>query len=361
MTDKSSIGHNYKFDYIRITACIMVVIIHVSANLMSTVDVRSIDYAVLSSLNGIGFAGVNLFVMISGALMLDPEKEISIKRLLCHNVLRLLAVWYIWTFIYMVSYHFRTGFHSKDEFINLLRSFLCADGTYHLWFIPMLAGLYLLTPVVKPAFSDIKILRYYVILFAIIQIAIPFVLTFRFSGRSVLLDMSQSQPLVAITGYLGYYVLGRWLYVEKFSEKTTRMLLILSGTVVICLSAFSVVRSIQSDTMWLELNSTFTPIAGFGAVFVFTLINSVMGKNEQNIVAGKPKSLRKKIVSFFAAQTFGIYLIHPMILNVLSKTDMFQNIPAVCAAVITLLITISAALLITVVVRMIPKVGKFIM
>ena len=337
-------------DALRIAACIMVVFIHVNAAFLYKEPVNSLSYLFVSTFNGLGFAGVNLFVMISGALFLAKEKELDLMTLYRHNILRLLVVYYLWTLIFIISYHYKTGITSSDEFTDILRAFLCADGTYHLWYLPMTIGLYMLLPVVKPAFENsIKISRYYVILFFVVQIMLPFILMFKFSGRSVILDLSTSQPLIAITGYLGYFVLGHFLNTENFNKKErTTALLVTGALTVICIALAYTLSNIYKEPV-TDLNTTFSLMTFSLSVFLFVLFKGV------GFETAKEKTV--KVITYISSLTLGIYLIHPLFLSVFSERF---RLPAVPSVIVTGLLVLVLSAAVTMIIRLIPKVGKYI-
>ena len=61
---------------------------------------------------------------------------------------------------------FFTGEHAltgNDIWHHLIRRTLQGKGTYHLWFLPVLAMIYLLVPLVKDALQDRKNCRFVII------------------------------------------------------------------------------------------------------------------------------------------------------------------------------------------------------
>lgn len=69
------------YDVMRIFAAVAVVMIHSVAEFIKDCPVMSIDYAVMNIIDSITRFSVPLFVMISGALILDEEKEFSMKKM----------------------------------------------------------------------------------------------------------------------------------------------------------------------------------------------------------------------------------------------------------------------------------------
>ena len=121
-------------DIIRIFAFIFIVFLH-TLNRQFGVDIWMGGYAVIS-------IGVNLFIVISGYLLLDKTEEAMVffkKRIL--NILPLFLVFNI-VYIYV----------GKIPIMPVLKGKAIAAS--HFWYIYMILGLYLLTPWLQ------KVLKY---------------------------------------------------------------------------------------------------------------------------------------------------------------------------------------------------------
>ena len=72
---------NY-FDLLRVISSFAVVVIHVTSAAMNTTEVSSQTYMANALLNSIMRWAVPVFFMISGALFLDPKREVTTKKAL---------------------------------------------------------------------------------------------------------------------------------------------------------------------------------------------------------------------------------------------------------------------------------------
>ena len=77
-----------QFDLLRILAALSVVSIHASAKLWYQLPIRSADWVITNGINVLSRFGVPMFFMISGALLLAPDREISLKDLWLRHILR---------------------------------------------------------------------------------------------------------------------------------------------------------------------------------------------------------------------------------------------------------------------------------
>ncbi|MBR2661951.1 MAG: acyltransferase family protein [Clostridia bacterium] len=154
------------FDVLRIMAIFFVVVLHVSAENWYDTDINSFEWRMMNLFDGISRWGVPIFVMISGALFLD--RNITMKQLYGKYILRLALSFVVWSFGYAVVWYAMGKDRSIASFVS---SFI--KGHYHLWFIYMIIGLYIITPMLNRIVSDEKLLRYFLILSFVFAIVIP--------------------------------------------------------------------------------------------------------------------------------------------------------------------------------------------
>ena len=91
-------------DILRWTAIAMVVMLHVISGVSDTiaVEMNQGQKIVYETVKNLLTAGVPIFLMISGALFLTPEKKITIERLLKHYVRRILLALLIFGTVFAV-------------------------------------------------------------------------------------------------------------------------------------------------------------------------------------------------------------------------------------------------------------------
>ena len=130
------------YDVLRVAATFAVVALHLSAQHWLDVDVSSRAWFAFNLYCTTGKWSVPIFVMISGALFLGRDTPIC--TILKKNVLRMVYVFVFWSGCYaLISLLFR---HSPP--FDVLSQFV--TGHYHLWFLFMIVGLYLLIPLLRP-------------------------------------------------------------------------------------------------------------------------------------------------------------------------------------------------------------------
>ena len=177
-------------DIIRIFAFIFIVLLH-TLNRQFGINVWMGGYAVIS-------IGVNLFVMISGYLLLDKSENAALffkKRIL--NILPLFIVFNV-IYIYFL----------KVPIVPILKG--KAFAAPHFWYIYMILWMYSLTPWLQ------KVLKYaeketlfVIFLWFLCNILNPYLRYFN------LAEIPFSN--FPITGFIGYYILG--YFVKKYDKK----------------------------------------------------------------------------------------------------------------------------------------------
>ena len=183
------------FDSLRITATFFVVMIHTVYLYFNKVDVRSSDWAVFEIYDSLSRWAVPVFVMISGALFLEREK--SAKEIYRKNLVRIIIAYIAWSFIYAAIFFVRSQ--------NLKASLNCfIKGRYHMWFLVMLGGLYLATPILRKIAEDKKLVRLFLALGLVFAGIIP-----ELTSVLHMIDTSVTQRLA---DYLKYYTNNAFIF-----------------------------------------------------------------------------------------------------------------------------------------------------
>ncbi len=206
------------FDYLRVFAIVAVMTVHIAAMNWHAADVNGIDWQVFNFYDSISRWGVPIFVMISGALFLNRD-DIPVKTIYSKYILRLVIAYFVWSFIY---YLFQ-GESIVQQLVGLVqpgkmaRLLVILSGHYHLWFIPMLIGIYICLPVTKQIVKNNKIALYFLVISFIFWFLFPqIVLLIKDFGGERLITITNSINNNLINGtrmefvknYTFYFILG---------------------------------------------------------------------------------------------------------------------------------------------------------
>ena len=154
-------------DALRTVACFTVVMLHVAALNTYNLDFRCREWNIFMCYESIVNWAVPMFVMISGAVML--EKEYSYKRV-WGKCGRIAVLFIAWSAVYLA---FDFAVYGIETYKNAIWLQVLLQGHYHMWFLIMLFGLYLIVPLVKAATTKREHLKAFLILALIFTFIIP--------------------------------------------------------------------------------------------------------------------------------------------------------------------------------------------
>lgn len=298
---------NYNLDLLRILACFMVIVIHVCATNWDNTNTNSFYFAIYNIYDSLVRASVPLFVMISGVFFLN-QKEIETKKLYKTKILKLCVFYFSWNIIY----YFFDIFIYKYDFTIL--SFLnkVILGHFHLWFIPMIIGLYIISPLLTKITmnSSSKLVKYFITIFMVGCLMTTIDYCTFLPKYELIHNFISKLPIDIICQYYSYFLLGYYLYNYDFTRIEKKKIL-LSGTFIICILVCT------CGTWYLSHVSGFNNATLYENFSIFTLLEAII----IFLLFKKNNFISEKIyadkVAKISKDTLGIYAIHIMIMNLL--------------------------------------------
>ena len=226
----------YYLDFLRIIATLAVIMIHVaSQSLYYTTDVHSFTWQSLNFWASTTRWSVPIFVMISGALFLDPKKPIHLERLYRKNIWRIVCAAAFWHVFYTI-YTFLFEDSRKSVAVHLL-----IHGYSHLWFLHMIIGLYLLVPLLRKITASLPLTRYFLLLAVVFSIILPTFFgiynsltqyhTFPFAIKTVISSFSGLTISVYFSftlWFVTYFVAGYYFNHVTLTKKTRLVIYVLA-------------------------------------------------------------------------------------------------------------------------------------
>lgn len=161
-------GRDWSVDVLRCVSCFMVCGLHAFIFTQRYDISTSIgpspwtDYLVFRMIFG---SPTVLFVMVSGIFFLSPDRNVTAAKIWKKNVIKMTGAYVFWSLIYALY-----RIHLMDPQPEITPQFFIQEWLvepYHLWYIPMIIGLYILAPIMRPitAFGEEKLFRYFIIIF----------------------------------------------------------------------------------------------------------------------------------------------------------------------------------------------------
>lgn len=132
-------------DVVRSLAICMVILIHISAGfVLAVLPPGGGDWWAALLWSGPARMAVPLFFMCSGALMLS--KEVSPRRLLTHNLPRILTAMFFWAFVHRLASLFAAGSLFGAEIWQAAKQTLLFQHEFHFYYLHILLVVYAFLP-----------------------------------------------------------------------------------------------------------------------------------------------------------------------------------------------------------------------
>ena len=269
-------------DIIRILASIFIVLLH-TVNTQYGENIWILLYGIIS-------IGVNLFIMISGYLLLDKLEKMQVffkKR-----IKGILPLFIFFNVIYI--------FVNKVKIMPVLQGKEIAAP--HFWYIYMILGLYFITPWLQKVLKFAKKETFVIlILWFLCSILNPHLIKF---------DLPRIPfSHFPITEFIGYYILGYYIKVDRNKiKKVPFSIIIIIYLIGFFISAIStkyvLLKTGNRISDFFDKNSLGT---FFMTVSFFTFFIKFDFKN------------RNEIVKIIANSTYFAFLVHLLVLKIVVK------------------------------------------
>ena len=337
----------YYLDWMRVFATFMVVTIHISATIVGVpyYDAPT-NWLSANFYESISRAAVPLFVMISGALLLGDQRETSYKLFLTKRVSKILIPLVCWSFIYyayqVIDNWYRT--FSLKQFVSM---FLADNISMHFWFMYMILGIYLTTPIVKIFIRHAR--QQDIIYFLILWFYVSFIVKLMVNYIGVSFNIE----LFHVTNYIGFYVLGYYLShfdLKKIGGKISIFITTIGMCLTFFLTYFFTIRDggVFHD-FWYNYH-TFGVL--LSAVGIFLICKRYLAKIKIGVLFHSLSRL-----------SFGIYLVHILVMWIFADTviiPIHASFHSTLSIPMILIFVIVVSGLITFVIRKIPILRKLI-
>lgn len=340
-------------DFLRIFSIFLVIMIHEAAQNFYDVPITDSDFYAMNIYDALTHTAVPLFVMISGMLFLDPAKKVPLKTLYGKYILRIAVAMVFWHLLYAT---YNCAVDDSWDFKSFAEN--VTDVT-HLWFGIMIIGLYMALPFLKKIVESKQLCVYFLILFLVFTSIIPtlFEVAELLEIETIALFKTPFNRLYfnIATQYPGYFILGYLLANYDF-KKVQRYLLYGGSVIAAALVAFiDMFISLVSDTRYTYFYGNFSPLIILAAAGTFVFFRYAFSG-----VQLSPKA--EKHLVRLSGDTFGIYLVHILVRNVLEEYGGLSTLsfdPWISIPVLSVLIFVISAL-ISRVLHSIPIVKKYL-
>lgn len=304
----------YSLDYIRVLACLMIVLMH------SPMPGLGTSGMVLSGISYLTAPGIGLFFMVSGALLLKVQdgQTFYTRKFLQRRFFKIFVPVVFWTLL---------GWGLEQLGIKNAESSI-------LWFMYCLAGLYLLTPVLLRWLysASVREIEFYLLLW-LLTLCVPFL------KIKMTVNEGDTSWLYYFHGYVGYYVLGHYLQHWSNSDraligKYKRFFLSLAVCFSVAIPFLFIQFKVEADFYQIFWYLSIT-VASQCVVWWMMLKKFAFSLTKQPTFMLQLSKL-----------SFGIYLVHILVMrNVLWQISWMQNMNGIVQIFVCTILTfiISAA------------------
>jgi surface polysaccharide O-acyltransferase-like enzyme len=302
-------------DFIRAYAIILVVMVHASGPpLYAYKDVPKGVWMTANVFDSFARPCVPLFIMLSGFLLLDASKEESLGVFFRKRLSKILVPYVFWVAFYL---WWRWYFHSESfaEPGKLSREVIGGTAYYHLGFMNIIIGLYLVTPMLRVfvKYANFSTQIYVLLLWFFLSSLAPLV--------SKVWALSISFYMQTTPMFLGHFLFG-----SLFKRVPVRLrrehVLALGGVLLLMvyLTAYFTYKYTKRANGILDdyFYAYYTPNVVIMSAISFVLLLAVFSRPRwQQLPVVAP------LLRHIGATSFGIYLTHVVLLECLGRGVFF--------------------------------------
>jgi len=325
----------FSIDLAKAVAICAVLLIHCSANHFARFDVGSPSWLITNFFGSISRWAVPLFLLCSGAIMNDPAKNVSLKKLFSKYLLRLFLFLAAASVLYEAANIVKAqgSVPLPDLLMEAGRNLLYGNTHYHLYFFWFIFALYLTLPLTQlvARFASKQELRYIITAFFLCGAVLPFLQyypPFSQMYNSLLYFLLPATFLCPGLGLIGWYM-------RTYPSKhwLDNIFLFLGGFVVTF--GGTLVRSHQIGALDGLYLGGFSPFVIIMAIAVFRLCQMFSARISLRV---------QKVITLLSSASFITYLIHPFFQEILAP-DWFLSQPVYIAVPLQWLMLMSLSVL----------------
>lgn len=300
-------------DLLRIIATFLVIAVHVSGFGLKYTEINTFNWQCLNFYYSITSCGVPLFVMISGIFFLNPSKNISIKKIYSKYILRIVIAFIFWSAFYAFgnNIHFIINKDLSGFLYSFFKAFIV--GHFHLWFLYMMIGIYIIVPFLKVIAKSKELCEYFILLSFLFVSIIPFIQKIPFLNFTI--AVTDKMNLNFVLGFVGYYIAGYYFTTYEIKKKI-KIIIYIMAIISWLLSIFATSYiSIINNKHDMELYSNLNANTILVSIALFIFFKDHFRKLNFT-------QKQSQLIINISKYTFGIYLIHVFYVSILFALGM---------------------------------------
>jgi len=347
-------GRTLYFDILRAISCLCVVMIHATGAYHLS-DIGTSNYWLGIFLEAPARLAVPVFAMLSGALMLDEGYHYTKEKCKAH-ILKMVLFFCFWSAAYCgfhyVAYNLFKGLPLDIPLI--LQELL--NGHYHLWFVPMIIGFYMILPLLRLWIKaeNRKYIQYFLILWYLFSCLIPQLRTLAGMSHenfSLLWILPTNLRLNYVSGLTGYFILGWYLHTAQISTKARPALWCWGlAAVVISFVGTGVISTLTGTHESLYAQTS--PLMPIWAGCIFCLVKLRFSGVQYG------QGLFYRAVAFVCDNSLGVYGVHVAMLTLFTKLVPLPK--GIAQLLCVYILSVIGSLCVTAVLKKLPLLRKIV-
>lgn len=290
--------------YLRAFSCLAVIVLH-TFYAASAYATTTSHFAASITVRNLMMWAVPIFVMVSGTLLLESSRNITLKKLFGKYILRMVLALLVFSELFAIYDGIAEKNFGIGMIFNGLRQAVTGTGWNHMWYLYLMIAIYLMLPFYRKISASLqkKDTWYLLIVLFVFQAFLPFLASLIGENIAFYICVYSVYPLYLFVGYSiskKFIALPRWIYL---------LLIVLSSALIGILSVFSILN--QWDTIGNLLENYAFPVIVLQSIGIFGLL---MGGTK------KIPSWIHKILQQIDFCSFGIYLLHMLFLKLILVT-----------------------------------------
>ena len=294
---------------LRFLAAVAVIILHVSASYIPSLGGNDYSLFIINLYESSVRWSVPIFVIITGFLLND-DKPVNLSIFYQKRVKRILLPLLFWSIFYLIWIFAKTIILNREHNLtDIFISILEGKPYYHLWYLYMIIGIYFFAPLMNLVVN--KLDEKNVFPFVLVM----FVMSFFSVLQDLFIEKEKTIFIFMFLKFIPFYMFGA-LYKNntdiRFKWITSRL------TIPICFlgifMSFLILNKLWGIDVAFIAYSYNNPLVVIMSLSLFTMFK----------LRSKPR-LSGKIFDLGNSKALGIYLIHPVFLDLFNYLGAFDT------------------------------------
>lgn len=331
------------FEWARAFGALGIVLLHVFIVICSESSIAVDDPARFAAYRVLGMVfarwGVPVFLMVSGALLLDPSHEVGLAKLRRYVGRMLFVICTFGLLFALMQEYVDLGGLSLAMVGASLRDIVFGTTWDHLWYVYAMVGIYALTPLFRAFAARASRAEY--------RWVLGFLLVFSFAVPTVngIMGWGITAFRLTIPSCFTYVLLGHYVHTYLRFDRKWAVAACLS---VLAMGAFAVWGTFSPDLTPNQVGLIYAPECPLLCVLAVTVFLALRRFLDDVPIERHP------LFATIARYSFGIYIIHPLFGHIALRLTDPLDFPPILYEAALFAVSVAGSLLLTYLLKKLP-------